>query len=609
MMQKYQNTAVVFLVLIMILITGCVQSVNENPTEIPQITITKPVSGDAVHVGKNYIQYTAKDYIGGPGLKKFVVVINGNTDLSKTFEIDETGVLPYLYIDIPENFLDQKIDYQVTVINKDDDQGTSQYMSKLPVGVNKETPEAPDTLTINRVTTSEVILSWKDLSNNEGRFEIFMSENDNKNYAKFDTVGANKTTANITSLSPHIKYYFKVRAAHNEYGNSSFSNEVNTSEAGGNEPYHLRAEAMGAKTVHLTWKNMSFIATKLKVQRKHESATVWADVETIQKDADEYYDTKNLSPGTRYSYRIGAYIQDKWQFSNETSVLTYTIEVPPPANLTAVFDPNTNKVLISWGSYPQNAVGTKIEKREGYNGQWISLISNDGTTDETSISDDNILAGKQYFYRARYYTTEDFNTRYSETVSVQIPQQFLPIAPSNVVISKLEGSSNYLLEWTDNSDNEDGFKVYMKNVGSDFSLHKTVNADEVRTVVVPVELTSSFVVRSYKGSLESGNSNEVSAADALSDFNILSLTQSGNSITLTWETAPDPFGNLLAYEVERKNINANGSFEKISGTISASASKSFTDSNVLIGVVYQYRILAKYATTTKYSEIKQITTK
>jgi len=608
MKQKYQNIVVLLLVLAVVLLTGCVQSVNENPSELPQITIKKPVSGEGVHTGKNYIQYTAKDYIGGPGLKKFVVTINGNKDLSKTFEIDETGTLPFIYIEIPEKFLNEKINYQVIVINKKDEQGTSQYMSSLPVGINKEKPETPDSLTINRVSKTEYVLSWKDLSNNEGRFEIFMKEN-NGSYVKFDTVAANKTTANIKSLSDHVKYYFKVRAVHNQYGNSSFSNEVNTSEAGGNEPYHLRAEALGAKTVHLTWKNMSFIATKLKVQRKHESASVWVDVETIKKDANEFYDTKNLSPATKYSYRIGAFILDKWQFSNETSVLTYTIEVPPPANLKAVFNANTNKVLISWGAYPQNAVGTKIEKREGYNGQWISLISNNDVTKNRSIEDDNIQAGKQYFYRTRYYTTEQFNTRYSETVSVQIPQQFLPEAPSGVNISVLIGTNNYLLEWTDNSDNEEGFKIYMKDLGSAFKLHKQVNTNIVRTIVVPAKLTSSFVVRAFKGNLESGNSNEVSAFDALKDFKITSLSQNGGKVTINWENAPDPMGNLLAYEVERKNVTAGGDFKKISGTISASAANTYADNNILIGVVYQYRILAKYQTTTKYSEIKQITTK
>lgn len=615
MKPNYKNIVISVLVVVSMLLSGCVESVNENPTEIPQMTIESPVSGSAVHIGKNEIKYTARDYIGGPGLSKFIVIMNGDDKFSNTYEVDEVGKLPVIYLEIPDNFLDEKINYQVVVINKNNEQGTSQSMLQLPVGKNTSEPEAPDSLTINRVTTSEVVLSWADLSNNESRFEIFMSENNNTGYAKYDTVTSNTTSINIGSLSPHVKYYFKVRASHSEYGDSPFSNEVNTSEAGGNEPYHLRAEAMGAKTVHLTWKNMSFIATKIKVQRKHESATVWADIETIQKDAEEYYDTKDLAPGTSYSYRVAAFIQDKWQFSNETSVLTYTIEVPAPSNMTVEFNANTNKIRVSWGSYPQYAVGTKIEKRTGYTSEWIALIPNDGMTTNTYIEDENVTAGEEYFYRARYYTEEEFNTRYSEEVSVKIPENLLPNSPTDLRAEKYEGQDRLLFEWTDNSINEKNFELWgftgsdgtllVNNIPSSSGTGNKVYADYAYNSTIPYDYFVVYAVDDQ--GQKSVESNRVDSKSVVPLFKIISITSS----TIFWDanSLPTLIGSsqLLGFYVERIIVGQSwDNKQQLNANILPANQSSYPrPATSQSDPPYLYRVRAKYSNFDIYSDTYQ----
>jgi formylglycine-generating enzyme required for sulfatase activity len=82
---------------------------------------------------------------------------------------------------------------------------------------------APTNLTITSMTTSDVSLSWTDNSSLEIGFEIWQST-DSINYYLIKTVGANVTSATITSVfDSTTTYYFRVRAK-SQYSTSPYSN-------------------------------------------------------------------------------------------------------------------------------------------------------------------------------------------------------------------------------------------------------------------------------------------------------------------------------------------------------------------------------------------------
>jgi hypothetical protein len=71
-------------------------------------------------------------------------------------------------------------------------------------------PTAPGSLGANVVSSSQVNLSWTDMSNNETGFKVERST-DNNTWTTI-TTAANATSQNVTGLSANTLYYFRVRA-------------------------------------------------------------------------------------------------------------------------------------------------------------------------------------------------------------------------------------------------------------------------------------------------------------------------------------------------------------------------------------------------------------
>jgi len=102
---------------------------------------------------------------------------------------------------------------------------------------------------------------------------------------------------------------------------------------------------------------------------------------------------------------------------------------------------------------------------------------------------------------------------FSNEASVSVP--FInpaPNAPSNLIVSQTGSAPTYYenLSWTDNSNNEDGFKIYRNlNYGA-FSLLHTNSAD-VKTYQDTLNSngTYGYKVTAYKGSAESSSTNTV----------------------------------------------------------------------------------------------------
>lgn len=85
-------------------------------------------------------------------------------------------------------------------------------------------PAAPTNLKSDAQSTTEVVLTWTDTSNNETGFRI-ERRTLTGNYQEIGTAGANTTTFVAGGLSSGTFYIFRVRAQ-NSSGNSPYSNEA-----------------------------------------------------------------------------------------------------------------------------------------------------------------------------------------------------------------------------------------------------------------------------------------------------------------------------------------------------------------------------------------------
>jgi len=153
--------------------------------------------------------------------------------------------------------------------------------------------------------------------------------------------------------------------------------------------------------------------------------------------------------------------------------------------------------------------------RKAYGGAYALLVTLNGT-DETH-SDTTCADGTLYYYKVRgrndaggsSYTYSGYSNEANATTQLPAPTTLVGTADSDTQIT---------LTWNDNSDNESGFKVYMKYAGGSYSLITTTaaNVETYAKTGLSASTKYYFYVRAYNSHITSGYSNVI----ALSTKNV-----------------------------------------------------------------------------------------
>jgi titin len=145
------------------------------------------------------------------------------------------------------------------------------YVITLNTNPTTPAPAAPNKLTAQALSASEIQLTWRDNSSNEAAFRI--ERKVGSVFQEVLVVGANTTSATISGLSPRTSYSFRVRAS-NAGGFSAYSNTANATTKVGTTtpsamaaPTEAKAYDLGGGTVQLTWKDNSTAETRFEVER------------------------------------------------------------------------------------------------------------------------------------------------------------------------------------------------------------------------------------------------------------------------------------------------------------------------------------------------------
>ena len=164
------------------------------------------------------------------------------------------------------------------------------------------------------------------------------------------------------------------------------------------------------------------------------------------------------------------------------------------------------------------------------------------------------------------------------------PLALAPAAPSNLTF-KLLSSGKPELGWTDNSNNETGFKIERKmNKNGTWVQINTTATDKYTDISVQHGETYYYRVRAYNA-FDSNYSNEVEVTMAPNIPANLTYTISGNTVELNWRDCINEQG----FKVERKT-SISGTYKQIA-TCPANSSK-YTDTGVALGNTYYYRVCA-----------------
>lgn len=568
----------------------CVESVSSNPGAVPTITVKSPISGDTVQVGKNEIKYVAADFPGGDGLGAYEIYIDDA--LSEEFKQNDDGTNPKLYLTIDSTYMNKKISYYVIAYNNNGGAKNSGTFSNIFVRQNTDPPDKPVNLLLQKLSDSEVILFWDDSSDNESGFQIWRKESGGQ-YKLIKELAENATSYRDFGLSPFVNYFYKVRAF-NQYGYSSFSNEISsTGGQTGEAPSNLQAEALGASAVRLTWIDNSSIENGFKIEKKQVSEDAWSTAGFVGPNVQEYIDASNLLPGATYKYRVIALLSTSQAVSSEVTVTTSFNDIAAPANLVATFNSSTNSVDVSWTDRTLQENGTIIERKKGTAGTYAEIGR--ALTDITTFTDSDLEPEVIYSYRAQHSTTDGGKTNFSNSDTAYVPK-LPPLPPSNLQIVEIITNTSYGLIWEYTSDEDiDGFELHIKDntVGTDFTVYKLYSADRIAdSIAVPTPGNEYFFkIRAFRGNNFSKFSNVVSTSGGTGLFSVIALETTSTHVVLRWN---DAFSNEVGYRVQRLSVTANETeFKDIKLVAPGSGGNLlYQDDNVTRGITYKYRILA-----------------
>ncbi len=422
-------------------------------------------------------------------------------------------------------------------------------------------PSVPSNLIATAQSATQIDLNWTDNSNNETGFKLERKVGVSGAWSQIATVGTNQTTYSNTGLTAGTSYYYRVRA-YNSYGDSDYSSETIVPAS----PSNLFAMAVSATMISLTWTDNASNETGFVVQRKTTGS--WQNLSQLNSNSTNFNDS-GLAPGVSYYYRVYAYSPrgTSW-YSNEAIVPA------SPNNLTTTVV-SSSMIALNWVDYASNESGFVVQRKTTGSWQNHSQLS----ANSTNFNDSGLASGVTYYYRVNAFTSTGASWYTNEANAAP---SSIPDPPSNL-FAVAQSATQIDLSWTDNSNNESGFKLERKiGIVGEWLEISTVGANQTYYINTDlVEGTSySYRVRAYNSL--GGSSYSPLAIVPESPSNLIATAVSSTMINLTWT---DNASNETGYMVQ---MVITGNWQNLSNL--GANTTSFNVSGLISGVTYYFRV-------------------
>lgn len=439
-------------------------------------------------------------------------------------------------------------------------------------------PVKPIGLVATVLSKNSISLTWTDNSDNEASFIIQRSLN-GTTWTEVGTVNENITSYIDNGLSPSTSYQYRI-IARNAFGNSlpSTKKTATTLPEVPVAPSNLLGVVSGLD-VSLTWTYDVNSQNEFIVERSVYGSKVWSQIATIAAQTTSYNDI-GLSSATRYEYRVKAFnLSNQSEYSN---IVDVTTSAAPDAPLEFVgFADNQNGYIEFMWSDLTDETGYILERSSDGGSTWSELANI--AADEFSYKDYTATPGVSYSYRIKGYNAVG-DGAYSSVLELGLPG--VPDAPTNLTATTA-GSTQINLTWTDNSNDEVGFKLQISLDQSTWNTIYTAQAGETSYSNTGLNSTTTYYYRvfAYNDIGNSDYSNIGNAKTFLSaPINLTATVPTGLYVELNWTNTD---ASTVGYEIERKAGSSKTWIQIATTTVNKT---TYDDENVISGVNYDYRV-------------------
>jgi hypothetical protein len=446
-------------------------------------------------------------------------------------------------------------------------------------------PTAPSDILSANITKNSATISWTDNSNNEDGFDIYCSLSANENFAKIGSTSANITEYVHSSLLPNTTYYYKV-LAFNADGSSDFSEVFSlTTLSIPLAPSNISSASITKNSAIIRWSDNSNNENGFDIYYSLSATTNFTKIGTTTANIAEFAHS-SLTPVTTYYYKVLAFnLEGSSDFSAVYSLTTLPLQKPLTPTDIYASSITKNSATIKWSDNSSNEYGFEIYSSLTETENFIKI----GTTpaNVTEFTNTSLVPNTTYYYKVLSFNG-DGNSDSSDVFSLTTLPLQIPLAPTGLKAVNPD-ITQILVEWTDNSDNEESFELE-KSEGDADHFKLLSKTSQNHTSFLDKNIISNinyYRVRSINSDGASGYSDTILVAfeivdlpDAPTRLNIVSVGY--DKTTLRWK---DNSLNENGFEIERHGPDDASTINYFSVTANDSM---FIDTRLSMSSEYTY---------------------
>jgi subtilisin family serine protease len=356
-------------------------------------------------------------------------------------------------------------------------------------------------------------------------------------------------------------------------------------------PSNLTASVTAPTQVTLNWIDNTASETGFDIERSTTSnvagfATIGTSAALAATGATGTYLDNAITPGTTYWYRVRARLTPT-SVTDPTNVVMVQTVAAPTALVVTNSATSVNTLSLTWTDNATNETGYVVE-RSLSPGIGYAVVGQLGAN-ATSYNDFGLNENTRYFYRvaaAIGTNLSNYSNEANGTTRITLPTNLVatPIAQTAIRIN-----------WTDNSNNESGYRIESSSVGNGTGFALLANVAANTTEYTHGGLTPDTRVFyrispvGINGNLATYTNEATAVTFPSTPTNLVATGISSSAISLTWT---DISTTELGYEIYR-STSLSGTYDLIDRLPRATfPNNDYIDPTVRVNVMYFYRVRA-----------------